>query len=83
MSDFTLDWLRLNYMETFHYLTNQHKGTPIFENNNRKIAKSKESGAIFNNFDYQHDKLLSGAYNYTVFGAISHSNVRLIKMTLF
>ena len=52
VSVFTLDWLRLSCMEIFHYLANQLKGTPTFENGHRKIDKNKESGAIFNNFDF-------------------------------
>ena len=39
MSGFKLDWLRVNCMEIFHYLANQLKGTPIFENENGTIGK--------------------------------------------
>ena len=49
---FTLDWLRLNCMEIFNYLANQLKGAPISENDHRKIDKNKESGAVFNDFDF-------------------------------
>ena len=76
VSAFTLDWLRLNCMEIFHYLSNQLKGTPIFENDHRKIDKNKESGAAFNDFDFQPDELLSSTHNDTVFEAISNSSVR-------
>ena len=76
VSVFTLDWLRLNCTEIFHYLANQLKGTPIFENDHRKIDKNKESGAVFNDFDFQPDELLSSTHNDTVFGAISNSSVR-------
>ena len=69
----TLDWLRLNRMEIFHYLVNQLKGTSIFENDHRQIDKNKESGAVFNDFDFQPDELLSSTHNDTVFGAISNS----------
>ena len=48
----TLDWLRLNCMEIFHYLVNQLKGTSIFENDHRQIDKNKENGAVFNEFDF-------------------------------
>ena len=58
VSVFTLDWLHLNCMEIFHYLANQLKGTPIFENDHRKIDKNKESGAVFNDFNFQPDELL-------------------------
>ena len=37
----TLDWLRLNCMEIFDYLANQLKGTPLFENDDRKLTKIK------------------------------------------
>ena len=73
-SAFTLDWLRLNWIKIFHYLSNQLKGTPKFENDHRKIDKNKESGAVFNNFDFQPDELLSSTHNNTVFGAISNSS---------
>ena len=58
MSAFTLDWLRLNCMKIFHYFVNELKGSPIFENDHKKIYKNKESGAVFNDFDFQHDELL-------------------------
>ena len=70
MSAFTLDWLRLNYMEIFHYLANQLKGTPIFENNHRKIDKNKESGTVFNDFNFQPDELLSSTHNDSVWSNI-------------
>ena len=63
-------------MEIFHYLANQLKGTPILENNHRKIDKNKESGAVFNDFDFQPDELLSSTHNDTVFGAIFNSAMR-------
>ena len=63
-------------MEIFHYLANQLKGTPIFENDHRKIDKNKESGAVFNDFDFQPDKLLSSTHNNTMFGAISSYSER-------
>ena len=63
-------------MEIFHYLSNQLKGTLIFENDHRKIDKNKESGTVFNDFDFQPDKLLSSTHNDTVYGAISNSSVR-------
>ena len=63
-------------METFHYLANQLKGTPIFENDHRKIDKNKESGAVFNDFDFQPDEIPSSTHNDTVFGGISNSSVR-------
>ena len=74
MSTFTLDWLRLKCMEIFHYLVNQLKRTPIFDH--RKIDKNKESGAVFNDFDFQPDKLLSSTHNNTMFGAISSYSER-------
>ena len=76
VSTFTLDWLRPNCMEIFQYLANQLKGTPIFENDHRKIGKNKESGAVFNDFDFQPDELLSSSHTDTVFGAISNSRVK-------
>ena len=76
MSTFILDGLRLNCMEIFHYLANQLKGTPIFENDHSKIDKNKESGAVFNDFDFQPDELLSSTHNDKMFGAISNSSVR-------
>ena len=76
MSAFTLDWLRLNCMEIFHYLANQLKGIPIFENDHRKIDKNKESCAAFNDSDFQPDGLLSNTHNDTVFGAKSIFSVR-------
>ena len=72
VSIFTLDWLRLNCIEIFHYLTNQLKGTPIFENDHRKIDINKESSTVFNDFDFQPHKLLSSTHNNTVFVAISN-----------
>ena len=60
-------------MEIFHYVANQLKGTPTFKNDNRPIDKNNESGAVFNDFDYQPDKLLSSTHNHTVFRAISKS----------
>ena len=75
-SAFTLDWLRLNWIKIFHYLSNQLKGTPKFENDHRKIDKNKESGAVFNDFDFQPDKLLSSTHNNTMFGAISSYSER-------
>ena len=63
-------------MEIFHYLANQLKGTLIFENDHKKIDRNKESGAVFNDFDFQPDELLSSTHNDTVFGAISNSSVR-------
>ena len=63
-------------MEIFHYLSNQLKGTLIFENDHRKIDKNKESGTVFNDFDFQPDKQLSSTHNDTVFGAICNSSVR-------
>ena len=41
VSTFTLDWLRVNCMKIFHYLANKLKGTPIFENEHRKLTKIK------------------------------------------
>ena len=41
----------------------------------RKLQK-KESGAVFNDFDFQPDELLWSTHNDTVFGAISNSSVR-------
>ena len=76
VSVFTLDWLRLSCMEIFHYLANQLKGTPIFENDHRKTDKNKESGATFNNFDFQPDELRSSTHNDAVFGAISNASMR-------
>ena len=76
MSAFTLDWLRLNCLEIFHCLANRLKGIPIFENDHRKIGKNKESGATFNDFDFQPDELLSNTHNDTVFGAKSIFSVR-------
>ena len=70
MSTFTLDWLRLKCTEILHYWANQLKGTPIFENDHRKINKIKESG------DFQPEELLSNINNDTMFGAISNSSVR-------
>ena len=63
-------------MEIFHYLANQLKGIPIFESDLRKMDKNKESGAVFNDFDFQPDELLSSTHNNTVFGAISNCGVR-------
>ena len=80
MSVFTLDWLHLNCMEIFHYLANQLKGTPIFENDHRKIDKNKESGAVFNDFNFQPDELLWSNDSHTVFGTISNSTWGLIKI---
>ena len=76
MSTFTLDWLRLNCMEISHYLANQLKGTPIFENDYRKIDKNKESGAVSNDFDFQPDELLSRTHSDIEFEAISNSSVK-------
>ena len=76
MYAFTLDWLRLNCMKIFHYLANQLKGTPIFENDHREIEKNKESGAAFNDFDFQPNELLLSTHTDPVFGAISNSSVR-------
>ena len=76
MSTFTLARLRLNFLEILHYLANLLKVTPIFENDHSKIDKNKESGAIFNDFDYQSDELLSSTHIDTVFGVISNSRVR-------
>ena len=56
-------------MSTFT-LANQLKGTPILENDHRKINKIKESG------DFQLEELLSNINNDTMFGAISNSSVR-------
>ena len=67
VSSFTLDWLRLNCMKIFQYLPNQLKGVAIFKNDHRKIDKNKESGAVFNDFDFQPDELLSSTYNDIVF----------------
>ena len=63
-------------MEIFHYLSNQIKGTLIFENDHRKIDKNKEIGTVFNDFGFQPEKLLLSTHNDTVFGAISNSSVR-------
>ena len=63
-------------MEIFHYLANQLKGTPIFENDHRKIDKNKESGAVFNDFHFQPDEIPSSTHNDTLFGGISNSRVR-------
>ena len=60
-------------MEIFHNMANQLKGTQIFEKDHRKIDKNKESGAVFNDFDYQSDKLMSSTDNDTAFGTISNS----------
>ena len=76
MSVFTLDWLGLNCVKIFHYLANQLKGTPISENDHTKVGKNKASGAVFNDFDFQPNELLSSTHNDTVFGAKSKSNVR-------
>ena len=57
-------------------MANQLKGTLIFENDHKKIDRNKESGAVFNDFDFQPDELLSSTHNDTVFGAISNSSVR-------
>ena len=73
---FTLDQLRLNCIGIFHYLANQPKGTPIFENEHRKSDQNKESGAVFNNFDFQPDEQPSNTHNITVLGAIFNSSMR-------
>ena len=73
VSIFTLDWLRLNCTEIFHYLTNQLKGTPIFENDHMKIDINKESSTVFDDFDFQPRELLSSSHSNTVFVATSNS----------
>ena len=73
VSIFTLDWLRLNCIEIFHYLTNQLKGTPIFENDHMKIDINKESSTVFGDFDFQPRELLSSTHSNTVFVATSNS----------
>ena len=40
------------------------------------IDTNKEIGAVFNNFNFQPDELLSSTFNDTMFGAISNSIVR-------
>ena len=62
-----------NCMEIFHNMANQLKGTQIFENDHRKIDKNKESGAVFNDVDFQSDELISSTDNDTAFGTISNS----------
>ena len=47
---------------------------PILGNDHRKINTNKESGAVFNEFDFQHDELLSSNNSDTMFGAISNSS---------
>ena len=54
-------------------MANQLKGTQIFENDHRKIDKNKESGAVFNDVDFQSDELISSTDNDTAFGTISNS----------
>ena len=46
------------------------------------IDTNKEIGAVFNDFDFQPDELLSSTFNDTMFGAISNSIVRFDEMTL-
>ena len=57
-------------------MANQLKGIPIFESDHRKMNKNKESGAVFNDFYFQPDELLSSTHNDTVFGATFNSSVR-------
>ena len=41
-----------------------------------KIDTNKQSGAVFNDFEFHPDELLSNTNNGSMFGAISNSSVR-------
>ena len=70
-----LDWLRTNCMEIFHYLAIELQNIPIFEHRKKEVNFETDSGAIFNDFDFQPDELLSSTTNVSVFGAISNASV--------
>ena len=56
---FFLDWLRLNCMEVFHYVAEKLCVYPLFENGNKSIKINKERGAVYNDFDFDSNELLS------------------------
>ena len=75
MSAFTLDCLRLNCMEIFHYLANQLKGTPYLRITIGKLTKIKRvvlfsTTLIFSLISYYQAPIT------IVFGAIFNSSVR-------
>ena len=56
---FFLDWLRLNCMEVFHYVVEKLRVYRLFENGNESIKINKERGAVFNDFEFDSNELLS------------------------
>ena len=56
---FFLDWLRLNCMEVFHYVVEKLRVYPLFENGNKSFKINKERGAVYNDFDFDSNELLS------------------------
>ena len=46
-------------MEVFHYVAEKLRVYPLFENGNKSIKINKERGAVYNDFDFDSNKLLS------------------------
>ena len=51
--------MRLNCIEVFHYVAEKLRVYPLFENGNKSIKINKERGAVYNDFDFDSNKLLS------------------------
>ena len=46
-------------MEVFHYVAEKLRVYPLFENGNKNIKINKERGAVYNDFDFDSNELLS------------------------
>ena len=51
--------MRLNCKEVFHYVAEKLRVYPLFENGNKNIKINKERGAVYNDFDFDSNELLS------------------------
>ena len=68
------EWLRLHCMEVFHYVANELRDTPLFENS--PDEESIDEGAIYNDFDSTPMALLDSNENESFqFSQVSNESV--------
>ena len=66
-------------MEIFHYLAIELKDIPIFENETENVNFAEQNGAVFNDFDFRSEELLSSTSKEITFASISNSSVMYDK----
>ena len=62
-------------MQVFHYLANQLKNTPNFENKKEYVNLDDGAGSIYNDFDFDASRLMREENNDTCFSQSSNLNV--------